>query len=124
MSTATRARSRTSARKAGAGFERTVADYLAATVDDRIDRRVKMGAKDRGDIAGVRLRGERVAIECKNVARLNLAGWISEAEAARGNDDAVAGLVVHKRHGVSDPAEQYVTMTLRDLAALMTGERP
>ena len=60
-------RSRRSAKQAGASFERLMADYFAwALSDDRIDRRVKTGAKDRGDIAGVRLRGERVVIECKD----------------------------------------------------------
>ena len=39
-------RSRASARAAGSRFERVVADWLAAHVDDRIDRRVKTGAKE------------------------------------------------------------------------------
>lgn len=68
--------------------------------------------------------GERVVIEVKNVARLNLAGWVTEAEIERGNDDALAGLVAHKRHGKGDPLDSYVTCTLRDLVALLTGQRP
>jgi hypothetical protein len=116
-------RTRASAKKAGSSFERTTADYLAAIVDDRIDRRVKTGAKDRGDIGGVRIHGQRLVIECKNAARLNLAGWASETEAERGNDDALAGVIVHKRHGKGDPADQWVTMTLADFAALLTGNR-
>ncbi|WP_346921325.1 hypothetical protein [Glutamicibacter creatinolyticus] len=115
-------RTRASAKAAGSRFERQVADYLAETVDDRIDRRVKTGAKDRGDIGGVRAHGQRLVIECKNTARINLAGWIGEAHTQAGNDDALAGVVVHKRHGVGDPAQQWVTMTLADLAALLTGE--
>lgn len=47
-------RNHRSAKKAGTRFERSVADYLAATLDDRIDRRVKAGNKDCGDIGGVR----------------------------------------------------------------------
>ncbi|MFE5777112.1 hypothetical protein [Brachybacterium sp. NPDC056505] len=118
-------RSRASARAAGTRFERSVADYLAATVDDRIDRRVKTGAKDRGDVGGVRaVLGGRVVIECKDVSRTDLAGWTREADTERGNDDAVAGLVVHKRRGTADPADQYVTMTVRDLVALLVGTRP
>jgi hypothetical protein len=117
-------RSRTTARKAGTAFERLVADCLAAHVDDRIDRRVKTGNKDRGDIGGVRHLGERVVIECKDVARTDLSGWINEAEVERGNDDALAGLVVHKRRGHGDPLDQYVTTTLRDLIALLDGTRP
>lgn len=115
-------RTRASAKAAGSRFERQVADYLAATVDDRIDRRVKTGAKDRGDVVGVRAHGQRLVIECKNTVRINLAGWIGEAHIQAGNDDALAGVVVHKRHGVGDPAQQWVTMTLADLATLLTGE--
>ena len=116
-------RSRASAKKAGSSFERSTADYLAAVVDDRIDRRVKNGSKDRGDIGGIRHMGGRVVLECKNAARINLAGWATEAEIERGNDDALMGAIVHKRHGKGDPAEQWVTMTLADFAALLTGNR-
>src|SRR5690349_13622149 len=117
-------RSRASAKAAGTRFERTVADYLATHVDDRIDRRVKTGANDKGDIAGVRHMGGRVVLECKDVSRTDLGGWVREADVERGNDDALAGLVVHKRRGTADPGDQYVTGTLRDLVALLTGTRP
>ncbi|WP_222844471.1 hypothetical protein [Saccharomonospora sp. CUA-673] len=40
------------------------------------------------------------------------------------NDDAAVGLVIHKRHGNANPAEQWVSMTVADLVALLTGERP
>ena len=125
-------RNRASAKKAGSAFERLIADSLAEHVDDRIDRRVKTGNKDRGDIGGVRAlvpyNGEpapnrRVVIECKDVSRTDLSGWVNEAEIERGNDDALAGFVVHKRRGHADPLDQYVTCTLRDLVALLTGER-
>lgn len=123
-----RKRSRQSAKDAGARFEREVADWLAEHVDDRIDRRAKTGAKDRGDIGGVRLspalNSGRVVIECKNTTRIELATWTREADTARGNDDAAVGIVVHKRHGTQDPADQWVTMTMADLATLLTGYRP
>lgn len=118
------ARNRRSARSAGARFERVIADCLARWIDDRIDRRVKTGSKDRGDIAGLRHRGSRVVVECKDVARLDLPGWLREAEIERGNDDALVGLVVHKKRGTTNPLEQYVTCSVRDLVALLTGERP
>lgn len=117
-------RNRSSAKAAGARFERSIADYLAAHVDDRIDRRVKTGAKDRGDICGWRYAGRRIVAELKDVARLNLGGWVNEAEIERGNDDAHVALVIHKRRGTADPGDQYVTTTLRDLICLMNGERP
>lgn len=123
--TTPRKRSRASAKAAGARFERDIADYLAEHVDDRIDRRVKTGAKDRGDIGGLRtLHGARVVVECKNTARPNLAQHHAEAEIARGNDDAIAALLVHKRHNVGHPGRQWVTTTVDDLIALLTGTRP
>lgn len=117
------ARSRASAKAAGTRHERAVADYLAQHVDDRIDRRVKAGAKDRGDIGGVRHLGARVVVECKNTSRLDVGTWLREAEVERGNDDATVGLVVAKRHGKGAPADQLVLMTLGDLVAMLTGSR-
>lgn len=118
-------RSRASAKKAGSSFERLVADWLADKVDDRIDRRVKTGAQDRGDIGGLRHMGGRVVIECKDYGgRLMPGPWTSEAETERGNDDAIAGIVIAKRRGTTDPGQQYVLMTVNDLTALLTGERP
>lgn len=116
-------RNRKSARDAGARFERAQADWLAARLDDdRIDRRVKRGAQDRGDITGVRtIRGGRVVVELKNTARTDLSGWLREAEVERGNDDAVVGVVMHKKTGTTDPAEQYVTMTAESFARLLEG---
>lgn len=113
-------RSRASAKQAGARFERLVADFLAETVDDRIDRRVKTGAQDKGDIGGVRTPdGRRVVIECKDVAKINLSGWVREAHQEAENDGAEVGVVVHKRRGTANPADQYVTMTLSDLVSLL-----
>lgn len=119
-------RNRRSAKTAGTRAERAVADYLASELDDdRIDRRVKTGAKDRGDIGGVRTpHGGRVVIEVKDTTVTALGEWIREVEAERGNDDAIAGIVVHKRRGKGDPADWYTTATLRDLVALLQGERP
>lgn len=118
-------RSRKSAKAAGASFERLIADYLATHVDDRIDRRVKTGAKDRGDIAGVRTHGQRVVIEAKDYGgQLKPAEWYSEADIERGNDDALIGVVAAKRRGTRNPGDQWVLMTMRDLAALLSGTRP
>lgn len=119
------ARSRASAKQAGSSFERLIADYLAETVDDRIDRRPKTGAKDKGDIGGLRHMGQRVVVEAKDYGgQIKAAEWTAEAEVERGNDDAGVGLVVAKRRGTRDPGDQWVVMTLRDLASLITGERP
>lgn len=122
------ARTRASAKTAGSTFERLIADTLATHIDDRIDRRVKTGAKDKGDIGGIRLspalRGGRVVVEAKNCAKMALGPWATEAELERGNDDAVAAVIAHKRHGKGQGLDQWATMTLRDLIAILTGERP
>jgi len=117
-------RSRASAKAAGSRFERTIADYLAATLeDDRIDRRPRNGSKDRGDVGGLRAHGQRLVVECKDTTRTCLAEWTAEAHCEAGNDDALTGVVVHKRKGVGDPGRQWVSMTVDDLAALIDGQR-
>lgn len=118
------ARTNRSARQAGARTERAVADYLAdALNDDRIDRRVKTGAKDRGDIGGLRVHGQRVVLEVKDCAKPAISAWVAEAHTEAGNDDALVGVVVAKRRGTTDPGRFWVHMTLDDLLALITGER-
>jgi hypothetical protein len=44
---------------------------------------------------------------------------LREAEVERGNDDAVVGVVMHKKRGTTDPAEQYVTMSAEMFARLI-----
>jgi len=106
-------------------METMVANFLAAHVDDRIERRRLTGSRDRGDLSGVRHMGQRVVVEVKDYGGRILAGpWLREAETARGHDDAGVGLVVAKRRGTTDPGDQFVLMTLRDLVSLMTGFRP
>ena len=117
-------RSRRSARTAGTRFEGIIAAALRyALDDDRIERRARNGAKDRGDIGGVRLHGQRVVIEVKDCTTLRLPEWTAEAQIEAGNDDALVGLVVHKRRGVGDPMQQWVTCTVADLVAILTGQR-
>ena len=119
------ARTRASAKAAGSTFERLMADYFKVTLqDDYIDRRVKYGKKDRGDISGLRIHGQRIVAECKNTMKLALGTWAGEAEEERGNDDALAGVIIHKRHGKGKAEDQWVTMTARDFAALVSGVRP
>lgn len=117
------ARSRQSAKAAGARFERTIADYLRDNLDERIDRRVKTGAADKGDIANVRdSHNRRIVLECKDYGgKLNLPEWVKEAHGEADNDNAHAGLVVAKRRGTTDPGKQWVAMTVNDLIRLLKG---
>lgn len=112
-------RTRKSAKAAGARFERLIADALAEAVDDRIDRRVRTGSKDCGDIGGVRIGPHRLVIECKDTSTQKLPEWTREAQSEAINDGAVAGVVVAKRRGIQDPLEQWVHMTLGDLIRII-----
>lgn len=117
-------RSRAAAKHAGSWLERAIADHLAVALgDDGVDRQVKTGAKDKGDIRGVKaLTGQKVVIECKEYSGRLLPGeWISEAHVEAGNADAVAGIVIAKRRGTRVPGEQWVLMTVDDLVALLGG---
>lgn len=119
-----RKRSRLSARKAGSSFEQAVAAWLAWRLgDDRIERRVKNGRNDRGDIGGVRtVQGGKVVLECKDYGgEIHASEWLREADVEAGNDDAPIGAVVVKRRGKSDPADQYVILTLETLTRLIEG---
>jgi hypothetical protein len=119
-------RSRASAKKAGTSFATGISAYLAwHLTDDRIERRATTGAKDRGDITGLRHMGQRVVAELKNYGgRYEVGAWLNEAEIERGNDGAGVGMVIAKRRGTTDPGEQVVIMTVADLVSLITGTRP
>lgn len=119
-------RNRKSAKTAGTRFETAIAQYLAEQLeDDRIERRRLGGRFDRGDIAGIRHHGQRLVLECKDHGgRLTVGPWVEEAHTEAGNDDALAGLVIAKRRGTTNPGAAYVLMTVNDLIALLTGHRP
>lgn len=115
-------RTRRSAKNAGTSMETLVVRYLAGVLnDDRIERRRLSGSKDRGDISGVRTAlGERVVLEVKDYGgRLMPGPWVEEAHVEAGNDDAPVGVVVAKRRGTTKPGDQFVLMTLSDLAVLL-----
>ena len=118
-------RNRASAKAAGAAFERKVADGLVLALEDtRIDRKVKSGSKDKGDIANVRVHDQKVVIECKDRGgQFFAAEWVAEAEVERINDDALAGIVIAKRKGVTDPMKQWALMEVSELVALIRGDR-
>jgi hypothetical protein len=104
-------------------MERIIADHFASEVDDRIDRAVKRGAADQGDIAGLRFHGHKIAVEVKNTSKVELSKWAAEAEVERRNLGALAGMTIFKRRGKTAPGMQWVLMTVDDLVALMILER-
>ena len=118
-------RSRATAKKAGTEHERRIADYFAAKIDDRIDRRVKTGGHDKGDIGGLRTEaGAKIVIECKDYGgQVKVSEWLREAEVETANDGALAGVVIAKRRGTTDPGKQIVLMTVDNLIAILTSKR-
>lgn len=117
-------RNRASAKAAGAKFERVLADHLSIALDNEfIDRKVKTGSKDTGDVGGVRAHGQRIVLELKDYGgQVKVSEWLKEAEVERGNDDALAGIVIAKKRGTADPNDQIVLMDVRNFVALITGE--
>lgn len=115
-------RTRASAKAAGTRLETVAAGYLAKVLRLPIERRARNGAKDRGDLAGVTdSHGRRIVVECKDYGgRLEPSPWLHEAEREREHDDAYVGLVIAKRRAHARPADQYVILTLGDLAKLLT----
>lgn len=116
-------RSRATAKKAGSSFERSIADFIKeATQNDTVDRLIRSGAKDRGDIANVKINGHRIAIETKDCSKIDLPGWTAEAKVEAKNYGALAGFVIAKRRGTTDPSKQWLIGTVSELIALITGE--
>jgi hypothetical protein len=102
-------------RAKGTGAETAVVNYLRVQGWPHAERRALGGAKDRGDIAGV----VSTVIEVKNCARMELAQWVDEAEVEAGNDDAMYGVVWHKRRGRGSPSGWFVTMSGATFTALL-----
>jgi hypothetical protein len=100
--------------KKGSDFERVIADWLKATWSRYIDRRVKTGAKDKGDIANFYIHDHEIVIECKNEANIKVGTDVAEAQREAVNAGALAGIVVHKRAGKAAAEHQYVFCTLGD----------
>lgn len=115
-------------RQRGTEFESAVVAYLREQLgeDGCIHRTAQHGAGDVGDVYGVFRAGHPVVIECKSYRRNEfMAHWLHEAEAERGNADALAGVVVSKRRGIGfkNMGQQLVSMTLADFVALIAGQR-
>lgn len=75
-----------------------------------------------GDDLAVYVNGLALSIECKDQARLDLAGWVTQAVA-----QAPAGsvpVVIAKRRGRADPADGYAILTAADLIRLIERTNP
>lgn len=97
----------------GSAFERLICDYLTALGIPA--ERIPAGASDdRGDIWV-----PGVTIQCKNQARMALPAWWADTQRQRDTNDHTVGLLVHKRHGVTDPSRQWVTVDLAQAVELI-----
>ena len=119
-------RTRATAKQAGTRMETCAAHYLNDRIEGRdIERRRLTGAKDRGDLSGVKtLNGTDLAVEIKDHGgKVQVGPWLTEAAIEAANADAAAGIVIFKRRGISydRPDEQAVLMTLSTLALLLDG---
>lgn len=103
------------ARRKGTSWESAIVAFLRDRGWLHAERRALGGARDRGDVAGI----PGVVIEAKSAARLDLAGWLAEAEAERVNDGATWGVVWAKRRGKASPADGYVLMSGRTFVELL-----
>ena len=105
-------------------METLIVTELQKHLGPEICRRATSGAKDRGDIHGLYIRGLRTVAEVKNTKTTQLGSQWNEVELERGNDDADVGILIHKRHGKGQALDQWVTLTVRELITIMTGKRP
>ena len=115
-------------KRKGTAFETDAVEFLSrrlSSEEGAIHRLAQHGTNDEGDIWGLFTHGKRLVAECKNCKKMTLSQWIDEAEAERGNADALAAIVIHKRRGkgAKQFQETYVSMTLEDFCAILTGER-
>jgi len=99
----------------GTSWETAIVNFLREAGWPDVERRALNGTKDRGDIAG--LRG--IVVEAKNAARLDLAGWLTEAEMERINAGADIAAVWAKRKGKTSPGQGYVIMSGTDFLILV-----
>lgn len=102
-------------RQKGTSFETAVVNWLKTNGFPYAERRALHGTNDKGDITGT----GPLVWECKNHKSLSLSEWIIETEEERQNADADYGILVAKRRGYGDPADQYAILPLTRLVALL-----
>jgi Holliday junction resolvase len=100
----------------GSRFEKELLDYFRLMQYD-VERLRQTGTQDEGDLVLTNDIGKRYIIEAKNVAKMDLAGWVKEGEEEVANYMAHRQVfyanfaVVHKRRG-KGAHHAYVTMPL------------
>lgn len=102
-----------SSRRKGSRAEVAVVHALRrAGWDADTSRNVLEGRRTGDDVVW----GGPCSIEVKDVARMDLAGWLAQAQANAGER---VGVVVHKKRGVAQAEGWYCTLTFGDLLRLI-----
>jgi hypothetical protein len=97
----------------GSAFERLVRDYLAEVIPCE---RIPPGATvDRGDLWTA-----HATIQCKNHRTLSLGAWLAATAQQQQNANKRYGVLVVKRKGTTDPAEQFAICSLKQLRDLLS----
>lgn len=106
-------------KRKGTAMETEVVRFLQSMGIGGAERRALQGVADRGDISGV----PGWTLEVKNCARMDLAGWMNEAQLEWLHDNSGKFVsrwwaVIHKRRG-KGISRAYVTMELTQLATII-----
>jgi len=109
-------RTRASAKAAGRSLEVDLVEALNLRGLEAV-RLGLQGTNDKGDVAAARAPDH--VFEAKNCRTLALSAWWQETLRERANANARYGWMIHKRHGVGDPSEQWATTTTGQLADLL-----
>jgi hypothetical protein len=104
-------------KRKGSAFERLIADYLAERIPCE---RIPAGATlDRGDLWTA-----TAAIQCKNHRTLSLGAWLDATQQQQHHAAKPFHALVVKRKGTTDPAQQFVVMTLEQFRDLLAYHQP
>ena len=96
----------------GTSFETAVVNYLIDHGFPYTRRLALAGGADKGDLSlGDRPAGGPITLECKDHAKIDLAGFIGELEDECNNNGHEYGIVVIKRRG-KNVSQAYVVTTL------------
>ena len=118
------ARTRLSAKKAGTAFETSLCTFLSSRLGKAIVRMPKSGAADKGDIHGVTVFGDPIAIECKNPGEKSawsVAGWWKETQAEAVNIGTLLGVLVVKQF--RQPVEKSLCICDEQMFEHITSQR-
>lgn len=102
-------------KRKGTAWESAIVAYLRDKGFTYAERRALSGSADKGDLTGV----PGIVVEAKSVSRLDLSGWLDEAEQERDNAHADIGIVWIKRRGHTSPGRAYAVLSGDDLTWLL-----